>query len=424
MIRQLVRRSPLKCGSTLSGRSLTNGNSYLYCSISNTLVSTRQCNQSYLLNGTPVKQSSSSSSSSSLSMLLSSTRATTQNRNFSSWCVNNNINNNRYKQQQQQHRNEHQQQQQSEQNQFSDKQYTKMVLFSSAGLGVAALSVFQLNTNSDEKDDNDEPRKFNIKESQKVIGGIILVNVGIYMLLKSPSFLLRYGDHFFCSVNNVSSRPLCILLSNFTHTEPFHLLFNMIGLWSFGQVAHDHMGTLPFLMLYVGGGLVGSMTSIVHKLVTSSFTIPSIGASGCVLSVVGASIMFEPNNRVSIIFMPFFSFESQTMLFALLAFDLIGVLGLGKFTNWDHSCHLGSTLLGAVLGDSYRYKSTFQHFQGTGVTMNEGRWTYKGSFKNGKMEGVGSLHKLPENDLYEGLFQNGQIKDGILTRDGKRYRVS
>eukprot|EP01133_Synstelium_polycarpum_P016657 gene16657-19794_t len=238
--------------------------------------------------------------------------------------------------------------------------------------------------------------------------------------------LEKFGSHFFCSIHSISTHPMCIVLSNFTHTEAIHFLFNMIGLWTFGTVAYDHMGTIPFLLLYMGGGLVGTMTSVIQKLITRSFSVPSIGASGCVLAVVAASILFEPNNRVSIIFLPMFSFESQSMLYGLIAFDALGafVPRIAKFTNFDHSCHLGSLLCGAAIGDSYRYKSKFQHFQGQGTTTMPKVWRYTGEFTNGNFNGQGTLHKIPENGIYKGTFTNGFITQGHLFRDSKTYTIS
>ncbi|EGG17235.1 hypothetical protein DFA_08225 [Cavenderia fasciculata] len=308
-------------------------------------------------------------------------------------------------------------------NHFNRKQQRR-ILFASGGslLLISSIGIVGGNNNNS----NNEGGMFSnlqIKESWKVLGTIIAINGIIYLLLQNPAFFAKYGSHFLCSVSNVTSHPLCLVLSNFSHLQPLHFLFNMVGLWSFGQSAHDYMGTLPFLALYMGGGMVGSMSSIIQKLIVRDFGIPSIGASGCILSVVAASIMFEPTNRVSLIFFPFASFESQYVLWALMAFDALGIAFLSRWTGWDHSCHLGSMIAGVAIADSYRYKARFQHFTGTGKTWVKDKFTYEGSFKDGAMDGRGALHRIPENDVYKGTFVDNQFVRGLLVRNGETFNV-
>ncbi|EFA78066.1 hypothetical protein PPL_08712 [Heterostelium album PN500] len=336
-------------------------------------------------------------------------------------------NNQQHQEQQQEQKEEHK----SNNNNNESSNKFKRTLFYASGTSIALfIAMSSMNTSGNNNNNNNNGSfierilsRFKITEGTLTIASIIALNGAIFLLLKNPAFFNRYSNHFFCSVHNISSHPMCLLLSNFTHIEGFHFLFNMVGLWSFGQVAYEYMGMLPFLALYVGGGLMGTLTSVTHKLITRGFNIPSIGASGCVLAVVAASILFEPNNRVSIIFLPFLSFESHTMLYALIAFDLAGVLGLGRFTNWDHSCHLGSTLAGAILADSYRYKANFQNFQGQGTTSVKNLSTYSGHFSNGLYNGSGVLHNIPNNEVFKGLFKDGTFVSGELRRNGKSYSV-
>jgi membrane associated rhomboid family serine protease len=81
----------------------------------------------------------------------------------------------------------------------------------------------------------------------------------------------------------------------FLHGSWIHLLGNMWFLYLFGNNVEDRLGALPYLILYLGGGLVASGT---HWLFDPRSTIPVIGASGAVAVILGAYTVTWPWARV------------------------------------------------------------------------------------------------------------------------------
>lgn len=111
------------------------------------------------------------------------------------------------------------------------------------------------------------------------------------------------------------------VLANFLHADLAHLLGNLLFLWLFGDAVEDALGPLPFLALYVAGGLVGDLV-FVHNNVGSD--IPSIGASGCISAIAGAyALLFhdrEVDLRIMLLVFPLKTIAVRALL--LLAFWL------------------------------------------------------------------------------------------------------
>eukprot|EP01113_Clastostelium_recurvatum_P035136 TRINITY_DN4854_c0_g1_i3.p1 TRINITY_DN4854_c0_g1~~TRINITY_DN4854_c0_g1_i3.p1 ORF type:complete len:342 (-),score=64.87 TRINITY_DN4854_c0_g1_i3:47-1072(-) len=198
-------------------------------------------------------------------------------------------------------------------------------------------------------------------DSSKTIACIIAANTLVFLAWRIPARVPGIGSamsrYFLSHTHN--SRVLPLLLNNFSHVTPMHLLFNMFALYSFGKPVHDAMGREHFLSLYISSGLFSSLASHVLRLVTLSSAY-SLGASGCVCGIIAACTYLYPDSRMSIIFLPFFSFDASSGLAGLVVFDTLGMLGvynrLGLPLNLDHAAHLG----GVATGGAYMY--AFKHY--------------------------------------------------------------
>jgi len=93
-----------------------------------------------------------------------------------------------------------------------------------------------------------------------------------------------------------------IVLSGFIHADLAHLLFNMFTFYFFAFPMERHIGTIPFLILYLVG-LVSShaCTYFKHK---DNIAYASLGASGAISAVLFAYIVFFPTTMLMIIPIP------------------------------------------------------------------------------------------------------------------------
>jgi len=88
---------------------------------------------------------------------------------------------------------------------------------------------------------------------------------------------------------------ITLLTSIFMHGGLLHLGGNMLFLWVFGNNIEDAMGRVKFVVFYLLGGLVATLS---HTVIDTSSTVPSIGASGAVAAVLGGYALLYPRARV------------------------------------------------------------------------------------------------------------------------------
>lgn len=76
-----------------------------------------------------------------------------------------------------------------------------------------------------------------------------------------------------------------LVTSVFTHKEPWHIAFNMLGLWWLGGPLEAALGRARYLALYMLSGLAGS--ALTYVLADPGEA--SLGASGAIFGLLGAT---------------------------------------------------------------------------------------------------------------------------------------
>ena len=79
-----------------------------------------------------------------------------------------------------------------------------------------------------------------------------------------------------------------VVLSLFLHLGPLHLAMNMLGLWLLGPFTEFALGSRRFMLVYLLAG-IGSMTTVLALSSGAQEASLTVGASGCVMGLVGAS---------------------------------------------------------------------------------------------------------------------------------------
>jgi membrane associated rhomboid family serine protease len=141
---------------------------------------------------------------------------------------------------------------------------------------------------------------------------------------------------------------LSVLASMFLHADPFHIGFNMLYLWIFGNNIEDRLGHVGFLAFYLGGGIVAAATQV---LVAPSSTVPVIGASGAIAAVLGAYLVLYPRARV------------LSLVYFGLFFQLIRVPAIVLLGFW-FAVQVFSALVASGSSDSAGGVALFAHIGG------------------------------------------------------------
>jgi membrane associated rhomboid family serine protease len=145
-----------------------------------------------------------------------------------------------------------------------------------------------------------------------------------------------------------------IFTSMFMHAGLAHIGGNMLYLWIFGDNIEDRMGRGRYLMFYLIGGIVASLT---HILTNPTSQIPTVGASGAIAAVLGAYLVLYPQSKV-LTLVPLGFFIRMTMVPAVVVLGLwfvlqffsglmsIGGPDVGGVAFW---AHIGGFVVGVVL---------------------------------------------------------------------------
>lgn len=190
---------------------------------------------------------------------------------------------------------------------------------------------------------------------------LIVVNVLVFLWMvflpesALESVFTRYAmtpSHF---VDGVDLEDiLTIFTSMFMHAGLAHIGGNMIYLWIFGDNVEDRLGHSRYVVFYLVGGVVASLT---HLFTNWGSDLPTVGASGAIAAVLGAYLVMFPASRIAT-FVPLGFFYRLTMLpaavvlglwFVFQLFDGVMALGgadVGGVAVW---AHIGGFVAGMVM---------------------------------------------------------------------------
>jgi membrane associated rhomboid family serine protease len=141
-------------------------------------------------------------------------------------------------------------------------------------------------------------------------------------------------------------QPWSIITYFFTHEDFFHIIFNMLFLYSFGRIIQDFLGNNRLISLYVIGGIVGGlffmmMYNIVpyyHDRIADSMM---LGASAGVFAVVVGAATFMPNHTFSLLFIGPVRIKYIALFYVILSLSrTIGSNAGGELA------HIGGAIIG------------------------------------------------------------------------------
>ncbi|HMU47915.1 MAG TPA: rhomboid family intramembrane serine protease [Chitinophagaceae bacterium] len=145
----------------------------------------------------------------------------------------------------------------------------------------------------------------------------------------------------------------------FIHADIGHLIFNMIALYSFGEVVEmiyevpwvfGSKGKILYLLLYFSALIIASVPDYIkHK---DNYYYRSLGASGAVSAVIFSSILFNPNAGIGLIFIPGLAIPGY--IFGIIYIIVSTVLARRGQDNIGHGAHI----TGAIYGLIFTYVTT------------------------------------------------------------------
>jgi membrane associated rhomboid family serine protease len=188
---------------------------------------------------------------------------------------------------------------------------------------------------------------------------IIAVNVAIFVLLSVGKVCLLLADKgaiFNGLLENLAlssvpkevlTKPWTLISYFFIHIELFHLIFNMLFLYWFGQSLSDYLGQKKIVQLYFLGGLSGA---VFYLLLLNSFSYfiskgPMLlnGASAGVYAVVIGAATLRPNYKVHLFIFGEVRIKYIAAFYVIWSFiETIGTNAGGNIA------HLGGAFMGLL----------------------------------------------------------------------------
>jgi membrane associated rhomboid family serine protease len=186
----------------------------------------------------------------------------------------------------------------------------------------------------------------NIKNGTKPFFAYALIAINIWLFVKQiympaaeqQSYVLMYG----CIPYEIMhAQDLGTLFTNmFLHGGWSHLIGNMLFLWIFGDNIEATIGYFKFILFYLIGGVVASLT---HVYFNMGSVVPSIGASGAISACLGAYLVMFPTSKVKVF-----------VLFLLSSVRVPAILFLGIWIAQQFLSGYGN-LGKTIVGDNVAY---------------------------------------------------------------------
>jgi rhomboid protease GluP len=167
---------------------------------------------------------------------------------------------------------------------------------------------------------------------------LIAVNIAVYLytsaslnfLTTDNSLLLQYGQVNDYIIN--SGYYYQLFTSLFVHADITHIVGNMLFLFIFGLRGEEMFSLSEYIAVYFLGGLTGNVLSLFLLPATTV----SVGASGAIFAMFGASVIYARRSfRQSII---------GALIYAFFLLFLSSGVGVNIFA------HIGGLAAGLLIG--------------------------------------------------------------------------
>ncbi len=144
-------------------------------------------------------------------------------------------------------------------------------------------------------DDNSNRKSFPL-----ITYSLIVINVLIFLVELSggEEFIMKWSFVPSRFKANPTGNLATIFTAMFMHGGWFHLFGNMLYLGIFGDNVEDRLGKVKYLLFYL---ICGGAASFAQYAIDPNSTLPNLGASGAIAGVLGAYILFFPDEKIKVL---------------------------------------------------------------------------------------------------------------------------
>lgn len=194
-------------------------------------------------------------------------------------------------------------------------------------------------------------------KERNVVEKLIILNILVFILtylLNTASFLFNYDGNILVdwfalepSFEQLLYRPWTLVSYGFLHVGFFHILFNLLILYYFGNLFLDFFTSGQFLTYFllgvVSGGLVYMIAYNYLPALKTQQTV-LVGASAGVTAIVVGIASHIPNYALHFRFL-----GSIKLMYIAIAMVVLDLVQIPAGNAGGHLAHLGGALMGFVL---------------------------------------------------------------------------
>lgn len=195
-----------------------------------------------------------------------------------------------------------------------------------------------------------------------IVMRLILINVVVFviallvsvfcLLLQLPDpvdYIIKEFLMLPSSLKTLAYTPWSIISYMFLHSGIFHILFNMLVLFWFGNLFVEYLGKQKFIYTYFLTGIAGGLFYVLCYNIFPYFensveTSKALGASAAVMGIVFATATLLPDYTIVLAI-----FGPVRLKFIAFFYLLIDLVGISSSNAGGHLAHIGGALFGFII---------------------------------------------------------------------------
>jgi membrane associated rhomboid family serine protease len=196
---------------------------------------------------------------------------------------------------------------------------------------------------------------------------LIYINIGVFLIVSCINLFYFWFtgnklDYFFnywlafpSNYNDIVYRPWTFITYMFMHAGIWHILFNLLWLFWFGQIFLQYLDQKKLLRVYLIGGIFGALAYTISYNTLPAFeyfrsvSIPLLGASAAITAVVIAISVIAPDFTINLLF-----FGNVKLKYIAIVSLIIDAIIIPYNNAGGYISHLGGALFGFLFAVRYR----------------------------------------------------------------------
>lgn len=200
-------------------------------------------------------------------------------------------------------------------------------------------------------------------QHDSMLKNLLYINIAIFVVVQlviltlrlfnvTADYVIRYAE-LPSSIGILWQQPWTLITYMFLHVDFWHLLFNMLCLYWFGQLYLLYFSQKQLFSLYLIGGWTGAFFYIVAYNIFPYFDLVKyhsflLGASASIMAIIVAVATHVPNFEV-----PLWLLGRIKLKYIAIFAVTISVLGISSNNAGGEFAHLGGALVGFLFAKRF-----------------------------------------------------------------------